>query len=63
MPVQLPLQPAGVNLPAHPHDPPTLADVVAAKFYQAQVDVAVGQPLPLLIHSSNWTDLCSVPGT
>jgi len=41
MPIQLPLQPVGINLPAQPQDPPTLADIVAAKFYQAQVDVAV----------------------
>ncbi|KAN0109213.1 hypothetical protein V8E52_009541 [Russula decolorans] len=41
MPIQLPLPPAGVNLPAQPHSPPTLPDVVAAKSYQARVDVAV----------------------
>jgi len=57
MPVQLPVKPAGVNLPAHPQDPPTLADVVAAKSYQARVDVAVSQTLPLHIHTSSLTDL------
>jgi len=62
MPVQLPLQPAGINLPAQPQDPPTLVDVVAAKSYQARVDMAVGQRLSLVIHSSNLTDLCSIPG-
>ncbi|KAF8495738.1 hypothetical protein F5888DRAFT_1709685 [Russula emetica] len=41
MPVQLPPQPAVVNLPAQPQDPPILLDVVAAKSYQAAVDVAV----------------------
>ncbi|KAF8800395.1 hypothetical protein BYT27DRAFT_7117675 [Phlegmacium glaucopus] len=46
MPVQLPLQPAGVNLPPQPHDPPTLADVVAAKSYQARVDVAAASQAP-----------------
>jgi hypothetical protein len=48
MPIQLPLQPAGITLPAPPQDPPTLADVVAAKYYQAQVDVAVGNALLIL---------------
>jgi hypothetical protein len=43
MPIQLPVQPAGVNLPAQPHSPPMLPDVVAAKSYQARVDVAVGE--------------------
>jgi len=39
-----PLQPAAVNLPILPEDPPTLADVVAANSYQTGVDVAAGQP-------------------
>jgi hypothetical protein len=64
MAVQLPPQPAGINLPAPPQNPPMLADIVAAKSYQAQVDVAVGQPLQVpLIHLSNLTNLCSIPGT
>ncbi|KAF8222386.1 hypothetical protein L208DRAFT_1446391 [Tricholoma matsutake] len=46
MPIQLPPQPAGVNLPAHPHDPPTLADIVAAKSYKTRVDVAFASQLP-----------------
>jgi len=48
MPVPLPLQPAGINLPPPPQDPPTVDDVVAAKDFQSQVDVAVGQPHLLL---------------
>jgi hypothetical protein len=61
MPVPFPLQPAGINLPPQPQEPPTLADVVAAKHYQAQANVAVGQPLAflLLIHMSNLTNLHS----
>jgi hypothetical protein len=43
MPVLLPPQPPGVILPPQPQDPPTLADVVAAKAYQARVDVATGR--------------------
>ncbi|KAF8239062.1 hypothetical protein L208DRAFT_177388 [Tricholoma matsutake] len=39
MPIQLPPQPAGISLPAHPHNPPTLADTVA-KSYKTRVDVA-----------------------
>jgi hypothetical protein len=48
MPVQLPPLPPGVQLP---QDPPMLADVVAAKTYKVQVDMAVGQlHLLLLLH-------------
>ncbi|KAM6504423.1 hypothetical protein JOM56_001366 [Amanita muscaria] len=47
MAVQLPPQPAGhIVLPAHPQNPPILADVVAAKSYQARVDVAVASQAP-----------------
>ena len=42
MPVQLPLQPVGIDLLDLPQDPPMLADVVAAKSFQTRVDVAVG---------------------
>ena len=42
MPIQLPVQPAGVNLLAQPQSSPILPDVVAEKSYQAAVDVAVG---------------------
>jgi hypothetical protein len=48
MPIQLP-QPAGMNLPDLPQNLPTLADVVAAKSYQARVDTAVGNALLVLI--------------
>ena len=43
MPVHRPPQPARIDLPAQPHDPPTFPDVVAAKLYQTQVDVAFSQ--------------------
>jgi hypothetical protein len=42
MPVQLPLQPAGVSLPAQPPNPTTFEDVLAVKFYQNKVDAVVG---------------------
>ena len=60
-PIQLPPQPPGLDLPAQPHDPPTLADVVAAKSYQTGVDVAVGWLFSLLVHLSSLTNLCSNP--
>jgi hypothetical protein len=60
MPVPLPLQSADINLPAQPQDPPTLDDVVAARHYQTQVNVAVGQPLLLLIHMPSLTNLHSI---
>ena len=31
-----PPQPPGIDLPALPDGPPTLADVIAARFYQAK---------------------------
>jgi hypothetical protein len=43
MPVNLPPQPVGQNLPDEPQDPPHLNDVIAAKNYQDKVDSAVGQ--------------------
>jgi hypothetical protein len=46
MPIQLPEPLEGIDLPDAPEDPPTLDDVVRAKLYKAQVDVAFGQPLP-----------------
>jgi len=46
MPVQLPPQPPGINLPVHPEDPPTLNDIVAAKYYKALVNVAVASQMP-----------------
>ena len=60
MPVQLPLKPVGVNLPASPQDPPTFANVVAEKSFQTQVDVAVGQPLPLPVRLVELDGPCSV---
>ena len=56
MPVPLPLQPAGVNLPAQPQDPPTLADVVAAKYYERQVDTAISLRLQFLIYVLSLND-------
>ena len=56
MPIQLPDPLDGIDLPAQPEDPPTLDDVVQAKFYQAhlaQVDAAYGKPLPPLIIKLN----------
>jgi hypothetical protein len=49
MPVQLPPQPPGIHLPAQPQDPPMLADVVAAKSYKVQVDMAAVSQLHLLL--------------
>ena len=68
MPVQLPLQPAGANIPAALQDPPTLANVDTAKSFQAPADVAVDQPVSLLnvlIHLLNFKlhYLCSIWGT
>ena len=60
MPVPLPLQPAGINLPAQPQNLPTLDDVVAAKRFQSQVDVAVGQPRLLLTQFMSLTDMHSI---
>ena len=38
MPVQLPLAPAGVNLPAQPQNPPTLADIASAIDYYRNIE-------------------------
>ena len=50
MPIELPLAPEGIDLPAMPSNPPTLDDVIQARLYQADVNVAFGQSLPPLAH-------------
>jgi len=52
MPVQLPLQPAGINLPAQPQNPPTFADVLAAKSYHDKVESAAGNFIRCGLHTA-----------
>jgi hypothetical protein len=51
MPVQLPVQPEGVDFPA-PDDPPTVDDVIAVKSDQKEVDEGSGEPPPLFFLSN-----------
>jgi hypothetical protein len=65
MAIPLPRQLPGINLPEEPQDPPTLADVVAAKKYKDTVDVALGELLLIISESyfelKQWTRTLSAP--
>ena len=44
--ILLPPQVGAVPLPPAPHDPPDLADVVCAKYYEKSIEVATGVHIP-----------------
>ena len=50
MPIELPPALLGIDLPEIPSNPPTLDDVIQARSYQADVNVAFGESLPPLAH-------------
>ena len=51
MPIELPAL-FGIDLPEIPSNPPTLDDVIQARSYQADVNVAFGESLPPLAHQT-----------
>lgn len=52
MPIELPPALLGIDLPEIPSNPPTLDDVIQARSYQADVNVAFGESLPPLAHQT-----------
>jgi hypothetical protein len=63
MPIQLPLQAIGINLPTLPADPPTLNDIVAAKNYERKVNAALGKSPPSSSYTSYLTNAHSDAAT